>query len=64
MFIGKNNSQVLADERLRYEAESHNKEVELLSLKLYNQRLLIYGSLGLFGSECGCAYSASKQVED
>ncbi len=49
MFIGKNNSQVLADERLRYEAESHNKEVELLSLKLYNQRLLIYGSLGLFG---------------
>lgn len=32
----------------RYEADSHRKEVELLSLKLRNQRLLIYGSSGLF----------------
>jgi len=47
MFINKNNSQVLADARLRFEAENRNREVELLSLKVYNQRLLIYGSLGL-----------------
>ena len=30
------------------EADSHNKEVELLNLRVYNQRLLIYGAIGLF----------------
>jgi two-component system, LytTR family, sensor kinase len=42
------NIQGLTDARIRYEADSHNKEVELLSLKLRNQRLLIYGYTGLF----------------
>jgi tetratricopeptide (TPR) repeat protein len=44
----KANSQGLTDARIRYEADSHNKEVELLSLRLYNQRLIIYGSAGFF----------------
>jgi LytS/YehU family sensor histidine kinase len=39
--------QGLTDARIRYEADAHNKEVELLSLKLKNQRLMIYGSTGL-----------------
>jgi tetratricopeptide (TPR) repeat protein len=38
----------LADARIRYEADSHNKEVELLSLRLKNQRLLNYGFIGFF----------------
>ena len=46
-YNSKANSQGLSDARIRYEADSHNKAVELLSLRLYNQRLLIYGSLGL-----------------
>lgn len=37
------NRQGLSDARLRYETDSHNKEVELLSLKIKNQRLMIYG---------------------
>jgi tetratricopeptide (TPR) repeat protein len=40
--------QGLIDARISYDVDSHNKEVELLSLKLYNQRLIIYGALGLF----------------
>jgi len=40
-------TQGLIDARIRYDVDSHNKEVELLSLKLYNQRLIIYGALGL-----------------
>lgn len=40
-------SQGLADARLRYEADTHNKEVELLSLRLKNNRLLNYGFAGL-----------------
>jgi tetratricopeptide (TPR) repeat protein len=47
-FILKTNSQGLTDARIRYEADSHNKEVELLSLRVYNQKLLIYGASGLF----------------
>jgi hypothetical protein len=39
-------SQGLADARLRYEADTHNKEVELLSLRLKNNRLLNYGFAG------------------
>ncbi len=33
----------MIDARIRYEADSHNKEVELLSLRLKNNRLLNYG---------------------
>ncbi len=43
------NNQGLTDARIRYEADTHNKEVELLNLRVDNQRLLIYGSLGVFG---------------
>jgi len=46
--LKKTSSQGLTDARIRYEADSHNKEVELLSLRLYNQRLIIYGAIGLF----------------
>ena len=46
--ILKNNTQGLSDARIRYEADAHNKEVELLSLRVRNQRLLIYGYTGLF----------------
>jgi len=42
------NSQGLTDARIRYEADTHNKELELLSLRIKNQRLLIYGYTGLF----------------
>jgi tetratricopeptide (TPR) repeat protein len=43
----KSSNEGLLDARIRYDAEARNKEVELLSLKVYNQRLLLYGSLGL-----------------
>jgi LytS/YehU family sensor histidine kinase len=46
--LKKRNSEGLTDARIRYEADSHKKELELLNLRLYNQRLLIYGALGLF----------------
>lgn len=42
----KQNSQGLADARLRFEADSNNKELQLLSLKLKNNRLLNYGFSG------------------
>jgi tetratricopeptide (TPR) repeat protein len=38
--------QGLTDARVRYEADSHLKEVELLSLRIKNQRLMIYGFCG------------------
>lgn len=41
------NTQGLMDARIRYEADSHNKELQLLSLRIKNQRLLIYGYTGL-----------------
>lgn len=44
----ESNTRGLADARIRYEADSHKKELELLSLKLSKQRLLIYGYTGLF----------------
>lgn len=47
LLIGKS-KQGLNEAMVRYEADTHNKEVELLSLRLRNQRLLIYGSTGLF----------------
>ncbi len=33
----------LSSAKLRYDVDTHNKEVQLLSLRLKNQRLLIYG---------------------
>ena len=44
--IIKENTQGLADARIRYEADTHNKEVQLLSLRLKNHRLLNYGFAG------------------
>jgi tetratricopeptide (TPR) repeat protein len=41
-------SQGLANARIRYDVDSHNKEVELLSLKLENQKLIIYSASGIF----------------
>jgi two-component system, LytTR family, sensor kinase len=38
----------LAEARIRYEAETRNRELELLSLRIKNQKLLIYGYTGLF----------------
>jgi hypothetical protein len=46
--LKKTSSEGLTDARIRYEADSHNKEVELLNLRVDNQRLLIYGGGGLF----------------
>ncbi len=46
--IKSSNTQGLSDARIRYEADSRNKELELLSLRIRNQRLLIYGYTGLF----------------
>ena len=43
-----NSTEGLMDARIRYEADSQNKEFELLSLRVKNQRLLIYGYTGLF----------------
>jgi tetratricopeptide (TPR) repeat protein len=37
------NTQGLSDARIRYEADNHRKELDLLSLRLYNQRIIIYG---------------------
>jgi two-component system LytT family sensor kinase len=45
--VKTSNSQGLSDARIKYDADTHNKELELLSLKLRNQKLLIYGSTGL-----------------
>jgi len=41
------NTKGLTDARLRYETDSHIKEVELLSLRIKNQKLMIYGFTGL-----------------
>ena len=43
-YIKKNNIQGLSDAKMRFDIESHNREVELLSLKIKNQRFLMYGS--------------------
>jgi tetratricopeptide (TPR) repeat protein len=48
LYLKQSNSQGLADAKIRYEAETHNKELQLLSLRVSNQRLLIYGYTGLF----------------
>jgi tetratricopeptide (TPR) repeat protein/cell division protein FtsL len=41
------NLEGLANAKMRYEAESQNKEVELLSLRIKNQRILYFGAIGL-----------------
>jgi tetratricopeptide (TPR) repeat protein len=41
------NTLGLSNARLRYEIDSHNKEVELLSLRIKNQRIYIYGFSGI-----------------
>jgi tetratricopeptide (TPR) repeat protein len=46
--ILKTNTQGLSDARIRYEADTHNKELQLLSFRVRNQRLLIWGYTGLF----------------
>ena len=38
IYISKGNLEGLADAKIRYEADTHNKEVELLSLRLKNNR--------------------------
>jgi hypothetical protein len=48
LYLKKSNVQGLADAKIRYDAETHNKELQLLSLRVSNQRLLIYGYTGLF----------------
>ena len=40
------NSLGMLNAKVRYEADTRNKEVELLSLKIKNQRILNYGILG------------------
>ena len=42
LLINKN-TEGLFNARLRYETDTHRKEVELLSLRIKNQRLMIYG---------------------
>lgn len=42
------NVQGLSEAKMRYDAETHSRELELLSLKLSKQKLLIYGYTGLF----------------
>lgn len=46
-YQNRTNIQGLSDARIRYEADTHRKEVELLSLRLKNNRLLNYGFTGL-----------------
>jgi LytS/YehU family sensor histidine kinase len=47
LYLMKSSSQGLADARVRYDADSHKKEVEMLSLRLKSNRLLNYGFAGL-----------------
>jgi two-component system, LytTR family, sensor kinase len=46
--LTSNSSKGLNDAKIRYDAETENKEFQLLSLRVSNQRLLIYGYTGLF----------------
>jgi tetratricopeptide (TPR) repeat protein len=47
-FTENDNIRGLSEAKIRYDAQAHNKELELLSLKLSKQKLLIYGYTGLF----------------
>lgn len=46
-FFIKSNAQGLSDAKLRYDTDSHRKEIQLLSLKIKNQKLMIYGFTGI-----------------
>jgi len=46
-YLLKTSTQGLSDARLGYETDSHRKEIELLSVKLKNQKLMMYGYTGL-----------------
>ena len=48
LFMKRSTRQGMADAKIRYDADTHNKELQLLSLRVSNQRLLIYGYTGLF----------------
>ena len=47
-YIENDNVSSLSEAKLKYEAETHQRELELLSVKLSKQKLLIYGYTGLF----------------
>ncbi len=47
-YIENDNVRGLTEAKMKYDAETHNKELELLSLKLSKQKILIYGYTGLF----------------
>ena len=46
--IKKSTVQGLSEAKIRYDADTHNKELQLLSLRIRNQRLMLYGYTGLF----------------
>jgi len=48
LLMNSKNSQGLNDATIRFNADTHKKELELLSLRVSKQRLLIYGYTGLF----------------
>ncbi len=48
MYIESDNARGLTEAKIKYDAQAHSRELELLSLKLSKQRLLIYGYTGLF----------------
>ncbi len=47
-FLSVSNRLGLAEAKIRYDADTHNKEMQLLSLKLSNQKVLIYSYTALF----------------
>jgi tetratricopeptide (TPR) repeat protein len=44
----RDNMRGLSETKIKYDAQAHKKELELLSLKLSKQKLLIYAYTGLF----------------
>jgi sensor histidine kinase YesM len=64
--IKKENSQGLADARVRYEVDTQKKEVELLSLRLKSNRLLNYGFAGfiLLGALIGLLLFRGSKLKD
>ncbi|HNW57716.1 MAG TPA: tetratricopeptide repeat protein [Bacteroidales bacterium] len=47
-YLKASSIQDLSEAKIRYDADSHKKELQLLSLRIRNQRLLIFGNSGLF----------------
>ncbi|MBS1231398.1 MAG: signal transduction histidine kinase, LytS [Bacteroidetes bacterium] len=64
--IKKENSQGLTDARIRYEVDTQKKEVELLSLRLKNNRLLNYGFAGFIflGALIGLLIFRGSKLKD